>query len=223
MKSYTRESEEVTIVVLGSFNPAIFQPDWFIRKGFIAAEELEGDAVDIAVIHQDISKFENEWFLIDVNPTRLAIKAKLASRIDSVRDLVLNIFSTLSETPIISFGVNLIATYKCTNTDAWHHVGDSVAPKSLWEKATGQPKRDIGMKQVEVRVERTDDYKGNYNIKISPSNSSPPKFIIHTNDHIEYKEMGNETSEFSSFLANYWDISLEYQNKIINNLVEEID
>jgi hypothetical protein len=35
-----------TNVVLGSFNPAIFQPAWFAKQGLLSAEEANGAEIN---------------------------------------------------------------------------------------------------------------------------------------------------------------------------------
>lgn len=223
MKAYTSESEEVTLVILGRFNPSIFQPEWFIRKDIVAQEELSGDALNLGVVHGEIAQFENPWFVIEVKQTRMVLKAKNASRIDSLRDLACSIFAILSETPITSFGINFIETYKCSSTDNWHKMGDTLVPKNIWGLATSLPEREIGMKEVEVRVSRHDDRLGNFNIKVAPSNDNPPKFIVHCNDHVEYQSMDIPPEEFSSYLAGYWDESLGVQKDMVSKLVKGVE
>lgn len=222
MNAYTPESEEITLVVLGSFNPTIYQPEWFIRKELIAEQEMSKDSVELHVVHKDITRFENDWFLVEVNPDRFLIKAKLASRVDSLRDLACSIFAILSETPIRSFGLNYIQNYRCSTLAAWHSFGHALVPKAKWAKATGLEESYIGMKEVEVRIQRDDDIEGSYNVKIAPLSDKPPKIMIQSNDHVEYEKMGNPPEEFSSYLHKYWDCSLDQQRKLINNIVSEI-
>ena len=44
-----------SIVLLGSFNPRIFTPYWFVHNGI--AIEVEGDTANVNIIHPEISNF----------------------------------------------------------------------------------------------------------------------------------------------------------------------
>ena len=48
----------VSVVALGSFNPAIFQPLWFSSNNLVRKEEAEG--AEIKIIHHDVTMFSTE-------------------------------------------------------------------------------------------------------------------------------------------------------------------
>ncbi|MAJ70677.1 MAG: hypothetical protein CBB67_008595 [Alteromonadaceae bacterium TMED7] len=230
MKKFTQESEEITLVILGSFNPTIFQPQWLIRNQLVAEEELSGDNINIELIHRDLTKFENNWFIIEVTPSRLLIKAKKSHRSEAVRDLICSIFAILSETPIESFGMNYIEEYRCASSSDWHAFGDTLTPKEIWHQAisTDESTKSIGMLQTEMRVERFDSLPGNINVKVAPSNFDPPKFKVHINDHIDYATLLKDTSSsmetaFPQFLMSFWEDSIDNSKHYIANLVQLVE
>ena len=51
----TPEYGNVGIVLLGSFNPPIFRPEWFAKTGIISDEAAA--TAEIEVIHKQISAF----------------------------------------------------------------------------------------------------------------------------------------------------------------------
>ena len=60
MPQHVPEISGGSIVLLGSFNPKIFQPEWFFRQELLSEDEVK-DA-DIKVIAPQISHFETERF-----------------------------------------------------------------------------------------------------------------------------------------------------------------
>ena len=55
------ESDEAGIVIVGSFNPRIFQPFWLAKQNLISDEAAEN--AKITIIHPDITAFEIEPYL----------------------------------------------------------------------------------------------------------------------------------------------------------------
>ncbi len=47
--------DTVSIVLVGSFNPAIFQPMWFAANELIGRADAEN--AEVAVVHPDITQF----------------------------------------------------------------------------------------------------------------------------------------------------------------------
>ena len=60
------EIEGHSIVLLGSFNPQIFQPSWFGNEGLIRKEEA--DSAKIEIVHRDLVSFSTETFRVEVFP-----------------------------------------------------------------------------------------------------------------------------------------------------------
>ena len=57
------EIESMTAVLVGSFNPGIFQPAWLASKALI--RESEFAAAEINVITEDVSNFTCDWFSLE--------------------------------------------------------------------------------------------------------------------------------------------------------------
>ncbi len=65
----TRQIDQgVTIVVLGAFNPSIFQPSWFVQEELVRSDE--GESVELEIIHPEMTIFNMEWFRFQVNRDR---------------------------------------------------------------------------------------------------------------------------------------------------------
>ena len=64
MEPYTLETQEASIVLVGSFNPAIFHPEWLLRHELIPEDDIK--AAKVEIVHQNISKFSLSWFNIEI-------------------------------------------------------------------------------------------------------------------------------------------------------------
>ena len=56
--------EGMSIVALGAFNPAIFQPMWFAANNLLRKKEASDAKIEI--IHRDVAKFSTEWCSLQV-------------------------------------------------------------------------------------------------------------------------------------------------------------
>ena len=86
------------IVLLGDFNPKIFQPAWFAAENLI--QKAEADKADIRIVHPDLVGFSLDWLLLDVTRERF-IAGTIQEPYDVIiRDLVIGAFRLLHHTPI---------------------------------------------------------------------------------------------------------------------------
>src|SRR5437899_2220983 len=92
------------IVFVGSFNPAIFQPSWFVRHNLMPAGEA--DKADVKMIHPQVCHFETERFVVQVTGERFLAGTKPSTHWAPLRDLVLGTFFLLEHTPVTAMGLN---------------------------------------------------------------------------------------------------------------------
>src|SRR3954463_8544753 len=98
--------EAAAIILLGSFNPQIFQPTWFSAQGLIRKEE--GESAKLQLIHPEIAAFSLEWAQLQVTPQRFGLEASTTQQYspELLRDLTLGTFRLLSHTPVKMMGLN---------------------------------------------------------------------------------------------------------------------
>lgn len=60
------EIRGISLVLLGDFNPIIFQPRWFMSENLIT--QAESDDADVQIVHPDVTTFQLPW--IGINVTR---------------------------------------------------------------------------------------------------------------------------------------------------------
>src|SRR5947209_7914808 len=104
MRNISCEIEGIHIVLIGAFNPKIFQPAWFAHQGLIRQEEAE--SAEQVVTVNELSTFTADWLTLQVTPDRLQASTGDAAHFDVLRDLILGTFRLLEHTPVEKMGIN---------------------------------------------------------------------------------------------------------------------
>lgn len=104
MSNVSPEAQTAAIVLLGSFNPRIFQPAWLAQHALIRNEEAE--RATGVVFSEDIAVFTCDWLSIHVTKDRFTAATENAEHVNTLRDLVLGTFSLLEHTPFNKMGLN---------------------------------------------------------------------------------------------------------------------
>lgn len=207
-----------TIVILGDFNPKIYQPSWLAAENLIGKQESE--EAKIEVIHSDVSIFSLGWLRLEVLRERFVAEISQQPFDKPLRDLVLGIFTLLRHTPIRVMGINTSVHFRLSSIEKWHEAGNRLAPKTLWADVLDNP----GMIRVQMReTERKDKKNGYVDVRIEPSAKIQPGLFFHVNDHYEGsgKELMN-TEEMLAILGSNWDESTLRAEQIIYGLLEKV-
>jgi hypothetical protein len=116
--------------LLGSFNPKIFSPYWFVYNGI--ATESEGDSANVNIVHPEISNFTLGSKLIQVDPTRFSIESTEAPWV-ALMDFVVKTFGQfLLHSPINRLGINRQAHFGVRDEQTRNRIGRILAPTSAW-------------------------------------------------------------------------------------------
>ncbi len=171
------EIEGISIVALGSFNPAIFQPAWFSQRKLIREEEAE--SADIKVIHKDVTEFSTAWFSLQVLTDRCTLMSQDPTKYLPLRDLVHETLSILEHTPVHTFGFNMDQHFRMDSEDEWHSFGHHYAPKASWLNVMNEP----GMRGLTMEGTREQCEAARIQVRIEPSPKVHPGIAIHINEH----------------------------------------
>ena len=175
----TPERQTFSVVLLGEFNPAIFQPLWFSYNSLVPQEEIEN--VDLSVVHNAVTSFEVGEISIQVNKRRFGITTVKSSQGPQVRDLAVGTISILEHTPLTSLGLNLDMIFGFDSVEEWHAFGHRLVPKSDWGLFLKSP----GMTSVHVEGKRDDVPSAKISFRVEPSGDVPNGVLIATNQHYE--------------------------------------
>jgi hypothetical protein len=199
------------IVLVGKFNPTIFQPMWFVHEGLIRPEE--GKNAKIEVIHPEAVSISLGSITIQVFQERFSATTDKASDYEVLKDLVISTFRILNHTPINQMGLNLDSHFRMSSEESWHAFGDRLAPKEYWLRIIEKP----GLRSLTMESARTDGPKGFIRIKVEPSVKFAPGVYININDHYEIEDHKPENgcdaivqllnSRYSSFVERSYGIA----------------
>ncbi|WP_200335611.1 hypothetical protein [Thiocystis violacea] len=210
------DAEDVAIVLIGDFNPMIFQPAWFALEGLIRKSEAEDAHVEI--IHHDIASFRLDWLSVDVLPDRFTARIRSEAFRTQLRDLVVGAFSKLPHTPTRQLGINLTQRYRFATDAEWHKFGHYLAPKSPWSHLLENP----GMLGLHVKGTRPDQEPGHVVVSVEPIR--PGFASLRVNDHFEQatdtdQDHPTATPRFVEQIAADFEASLQRADQIIDGLL----
>jgi hypothetical protein len=187
-----------SIVLIGSFNPGIFHPQWFARQNLLPDGEAESS--NLQVVHPQASQFETERFAIQVTLDRFQAMTKPNTPGDVLRDLVLGTFSILEHTPVNALGMNRQMHFSMGSEEAWHRLGDKLAPKDIWKQVL--PNRP-GMRTLDILSGSTDPQLPSITVRVQPSLMIVHGAYFEINNHHPAQRDGktNDSAKGDSVIA----------------------
>ena len=217
-----------SVVGVGSFNPAIFTPDWLERNQLIGLDDANyaKQAQSLLISHQ-ATVFETDWFSFQVLINQFSLTSKGALT-PAFKDLAVGILSLVPHTPITAMGLNFLAHFRLGSEAEYHKVGDVLAPKSIWNSL--YPDSCIaGLANLTIRMqdgERGKSARSGYEkrITVQPSDKVKVGVFLIFNDHkeiVDSKESGMTTAEQAAELVetewqNSWDDSVRVFDSVIS-------
>lgn len=217
MTAQIPEIQGVTIVLLGDFNPKIFQPAWFAHHELINNYEIE-DAT-IKIVHPDVVSFTLGWMELNVTRDKFTITTLQEPHYRTVFELVIRTFKLLEHTPLRYLGINQMKHYRMKDENEWHDLGDMLAPKNLWRDIFKKP----GMRSLTMEEGvRPDNYNGYIRVTIEPSDRIRPGVFFQVNDHFQVKDPDTNlgAAEIFNILLDAWSESIRRSDYIINSILE---
>ena len=135
----------LTLVLVGDFNPTIFQPRWFSSEGLFTEEEAR--TATVQVIHPDVTVFSLPWLQLTVQRDRLLAACFAQPYFERVVGVLCGTFELLKQTPLRMVGINNEAHFRASSLDKWHTLGHKLAPKDFGNAFFFDP----GMQAIEMR------------------------------------------------------------------------
>jgi hypothetical protein len=190
-----------SIVLVGSFNPAIFQPAWLAAKGLIRESEASGAAIE--VIHPEISQFRADWLHLSVATDKFVASTRDPAHRAPLRDLVVGIFDLLDQTPTSRMGLNRSMQVDVEDDEKWHALGHLIAPKEPWAGILVKP----GTRTLLMEAARGDGLPGKTFFRVEPSQRFPHAVFVDVNSefHLDPKRPNETTSYFVGRVREDWE------------------
>lgn len=208
-------AEGASIVLIGRFNPAIFQPAWLAANRLIRAEEATN--AEGVVFSNDVAAFKADWLRLQVTPERFEAITDDAAHIDPLRDLVLSVFGLLEHTPFHEMGMNRHLHFRMESPDVWHRFGDVLVPKTKWAGLMAQP----GLRSLIVEGYRPDAAEATIQVKVEPSVKVQPGIYFAINHHFGFKDP-NSGRRLMAILLQQWHTAQVFARHSAEQLLAQV-
>lgn len=183
------ERKQYSVVILGNFNPEMFQPQWFYRQGIISQEDadfaIDQNSSSPLIVTPQLTLFRTSQMTVQITTKRFEVKAEKEPLITLI-DFISKTFENLGSYSIPAFGFNYIANYKMKSVEEYHKIGDKLAPKGFWEdlleeEITGNDRKS-GLMSLQMKKQKkdSDDYIL-FTLQGSPFIENA--FMLSCNDH----------------------------------------
>lgn len=210
------ETYKIAVVIIGQFNPAILHPFWLANKELIRVSEAEN--ANVGVVHSEFSKFALDWVRFDITPNKFEITCDQEPYFEPLKDLIIEIFKILKETPIESFGINHLMYYDLRDRERHYNFGNKLAPLSNWSDFLNDPR--LSVINITER-KRKDGLDGQINIRIQEPDikvSSGFGVLVNINDHLVC-----EKQKFTALFSDNWYTSSQRAESISQKMWEKIN
>jgi hypothetical protein len=205
------ELDGASIVLVGSFNPAIFHPSWLGSHNLLRAGEVE--KAQVPIVSQEISSFTVEWLTIQVTRERFQVSSNDARYFEPLRDLVFSIFTILEHTPVSQIGINRDMHFPSTQK-AMNNLADLLVDRSVWRDHLENPL----LETLVIIGKRTDSKAKAYRFTVQPSMRVTPGIYVGSNEHFQARD-GHTPSEIIRLLTESWTDSLRHAAEVAGKLL----
>lgn len=220
------EIDGVSVIIVGSFNPAIFTPAWFAMHGLLP--EGIADSADLAVAHKQMTMFDADWLRIEVTPDQFNAETVQAPHV-RIHDLILRVFEEhLHHTPLTAFGVNRNVHFQVGSLAERDQLGRVLAPVEPWGPWAQELGLDgehggmtsLTMTQVDPVGRPT---SGRINVKVEPSirvGDGRSGVFVGVNDHYAVDDAGpGAAGRLMKLLEENFQTSLSRSEQIIDHIM----
>lgn len=171
--------EAASIVIRGSFNPAIFSPSWFLLQKLVGKGEV--DEANVEAILPQVASMRLGWLQLNVQTEAIQVTTEAPDEYERLRDLAVGILGALPGTPISQLGINRQGHFAVPTAAEWHAVGDSLVRNDIWDDVLALP----GMADLTIWGIRPDKYTGRVQVQVQPSAKIDFGVYVAYNDHYD--------------------------------------
>lgn len=204
-----------SVVVVGNFNPLIFQPRWLFEQGIIGEKEAEAAENNVEgpegrntveVIHKQLVVLNWQRMRLQVTLDRMIVESGEPPLVVA-KDFVEKCLGLLAHTPVQQVGINFATVFRARTRADWDAFGDALAPKGPWKSFLGDEKRTGGLRGLKMeRSVRPDGLPGSQTINVDivePIDNMDT--LVNVNDHYELGQA--RAPAVVDILAQHWDAS----------------
>lgn len=208
---HEQEQRITSVVLLGRFNPRIFQPAWFAARELLAEPDVDPKSI---VMTDGFVAFETEFVNVLCAQDRCQfVTTATTPTAELVRDLVVGTFSILAETPVWEFGINH-AVHIPSQVRRWDDVAAALGDPQL--SLVLLP--DQRLQGIAFQSERDDHYEGTRSLQLQPSIQLPDGVYFSLNDDVVVHPPDERDAigarQAIEILDKIWDASYELAESV---------
>lgn len=203
----------LSVVLLGHFNPSIFQPAWFAEQGLIA--KADARSATIQVIQAQVAAFSTDALAVVVSNVQFNASTTTELFHETLRDLVIGTFQALNHSPVSAIGINTDTHFKVTSEKAWEELSRHLVVLDDWATVLEEP----SALTMTIRGKRPDERTGSVNVKVERSIKVNPGIYVQVNDHFERPiDEALNASLALDVLGREWEPAMARANRVLDHL-----
>jgi hypothetical protein len=222
------ENNNVSIVLIGSLNAAIFHPSWFVANNILRKDDIEDAKVDF--VHSALAVFKiGDWLSVRVEQNRFIAETSEPPFI-RINDFVVKTFKeVLVHTPLFQIGINRQVHFSVGDEETRNKIGKKLAPQEAWGEwasdiAGKKDNKHGGMMSLTMQQADLDDRSvGAIQARVEPSMliKNRTGIFVGVNDHYEIAEQGHSggSAEIMDILVKQFDASIKRSEWIIDQVM----
>lgn len=211
----------LSIVLIGDFPPALFNPSWFLKNKLINEKEYDfivnGKQLFVS---QAFTMFQTDSFVIRVDQERFSLDAK-QSPYSVIINLLKGIFVGLSTLNIKSYGINFSTTI-ILEREQFIAFGKKICPRKNFKKFFEEISNENELKNglVSMALTKECDF-GLYNLSISSSKKTKMGIVFNSNFHHE-KDGGYFVENVVDDIEQNWKGLNDIHNATVDDVLESV-
>lgn len=209
-----REIEGANIVLIGTFEPAVLQPEWFATQGLISHEETY--VANVQMNRQDSVAFTTDLFEVKAKRDQLLVGTTHGPSFPRLTDIVSGVLA-LVQPDIAKVGINRDTHFALSSVEAWRDIAQRLAPPENWDLLLPNP----GMRSLAIQGTRPDGQPGAVLVRVEPSVRVRPGIYVQVNDHFEVAEPASPEgrSEATRIVSESWEPAMTQAETICRHLL----
>jgi hypothetical protein len=217
--------DAASIVLVGDFNPPIFQPEWFRSHGLIRESEAKAaQERPNFVLAGNLANFHAGPFEVQVTQERFVARVSDTPSFHPLRDLIIGTFDLLEHTPVRLLGLNRMLHYELDTKEEWSKVRHTFAPKENWQGVMDDPEMLSVQMQGQGRVQEAQHFR----VKVQPSQQVVNGIYFDCNEQYDARLLDESEPEtlsagrFIEIIDNEWEEALAHAKTSSQTLLKNV-